>query len=407
MIDPQSRRATLVIPTILAGLSMIGPFSTDTPMPAFPAMRADFGVGSDRLQLLISAYLFAFGAMAIFHGPLSDALGRKPVMVWGVSAYGLASVGAALAPNLSTLLVCRVLQGLCAGGGVIVSRTIIRDLYAGAQAQRLMSRVAMIFGIAPVVAPMAGGLLLQVWSWRSIFWGQAVMAVVLVVAVQWALPETHSSARRVPLAVRSVARSVAAVFRNAAYERLAWAGGLMQGAWFVYVGGAAIVVGDLLGRGELDYWMLFGPLVVGMTCGSWVSSRAAGRVAGRALVAAGFALELVGALVNVGLSGLADETGAVAYAVTGPALMTFGAAMAFPAIQLALLDLFPASRGAAASGSTFLGLTINAVVTAGVTPLVATSLRHVALASLALLLASGVLWGWHAARPAGLIDEHR
>jgi hypothetical protein len=83
MIDPRSRRATLVIPALLAGLSMLGPFSTDTPLPAFASMRAEFGVGSDRLQLIISAYLFAFGAMAIFHGPLSDALGRKPVMVGG------------------------------------------------------------------------------------------------------------------------------------------------------------------------------------------------------------------------------------------------------------------------------------------------------------------------------------
>lgn len=395
MIDPRSRRATLVIPALLAGLSMLGPFSTDTPLPAFASMRAEFGVGSDRLQLIISAYLFAFGAMAIFHGPLSDALGRKPVMVWGVAAYGLASVVAAIAPTLTVLLICRVLQGLCAGGGVIVSRTVIRDLYTGPQAQRLMSRVAMIFGIAPVVAPLAGGALLQVWSWRSIFWTQAALAVILTVAVRLVLPETHPPARRTPLAARSVVRSVVAVFGDAAYERMAWGGGLMQASWFVYVGGAAIVVGDLLGRGELDYWMLFGPLVLGMTVGSWVSGRAAGRVGGRALVSAGFGVALIGALVNVALAALADRDHTVWYAVTGPTLMTLGAATAFPTIQLALLDCFPSRRGAAASGSTFLGLTISAVVTAVVVPVASGSLRQVALAALALMLVSGLLWAWH------------
>lgn len=393
MIDPRSRRAAVVILLVLAGLSMLGPFSIDTPFPGFPQMRADFGVDAETLQLTVSAYLFAFGLMSIFHGPISDAIGRKPVMVGGVAAYGLASLGAALAPTIEVLIGLRVLQGLFAGGGVIVSRTIIRDLYAGAQAQRLMSRVAMIFGIAPALAPIVGGLILQVGPWEWIFLFQTLMAISLVAAVVWVLPETHPPGERTPLAVGAIVASLGRVLRTGRYQRVAWAACLSQSAWFTYIGGAAIVVVDLLGRSELDFWMLFGPIVAGMTLGSWVSGRAAGRITGRALVRTGYVILLAAAVLNLVLVSRPGPA-AVAPTVLGPALMGFGQAMLFPTTQLALLDMFPQARGAAASGVTFLGLTLSALV-AAVLPLYGTSLRDIALGSLALVLASGVLWGWH------------
>lgn len=393
MIDPRSRRAAAVIPLVLAGLSMLGPFSIDTPFPGFPQMREEFGVGSETLQLTVSAYLFAFGLMSIFHGPISDALGRKPVMVGGVAAYGLASLGAALAPTIEVLVGFRLLQGLFAGGGVIVSRTIIRDLYAGAEAQRLMSRVAMIFGIAPAVAPIVGGLILQIGPWEWIFYFQTLMALVLVAAVQWVLPETHPPARRTRLAVRALLGSLWQVCRSGRYQRVAWAACLSQAAWFTYVGGAAIIVVDLLGRTELDFWMLFGPLVAGMTVGSWLSGRAAGRISGLALVRAGYVVMLGAAVFNVVLTSRPGPP-TVALTVIGPGLMGVGQSMLFPTTQLALLDIFPRARGAAASGATFLGLTLSAAVSA-VLPSYATSTRNIAIGSLVLVLASGVLWGWH------------
>jgi DHA1 family bicyclomycin/chloramphenicol resistance-like MFS transporter len=122
-------RARVVLPFVLASVSMLGPFSIDTAFPAFVHIQGDFGVGVEATQQLVSAYLLAFGVMSVFHGPISDAVGRKPVMVAGLVGYLLASVGCALAPNMAVLLVFRVLQGLLAGGGVIVSRTVVRDLY--------------------------------------------------------------------------------------------------------------------------------------------------------------------------------------------------------------------------------------------------------------------------------------
>ena len=152
-VTTESRRKLSVFaPLLLALLSSVGPFAIDTAFPAFPQMGRDLAVGGPALQWTISAYLFAFGVMSIFHGPLSDALGRRPVIIGGMALFALASVGCALAPSLPMLLFFRVLQGLSAGGGVIVSRTVIRDVYEGSDAQRLMSRVTMIFALAPAIA---------------------------------------------------------------------------------------------------------------------------------------------------------------------------------------------------------------------------------------------------------------
>ena len=130
-------RVVVLIPFVLALLSMIGPFSIDTPFPAFDRMGEDLGVPTHELQLVVSAYLLPFAVMSIFHGPLSDAVGRRPVLVGGMAVYAVASVACAFAPSLGWLLAGRVAQGLAAGAATIVSRTVIRDLYEGPVAQRL------------------------------------------------------------------------------------------------------------------------------------------------------------------------------------------------------------------------------------------------------------------------------
>jgi DHA1 family bicyclomycin/chloramphenicol resistance-like MFS transporter len=394
------RRLTIAVPIVLAALSMLGPFSIDTPFPAFQEMGHDFGVGADPMQLVVSVYLLAFAVMSLLHGPLSDAVGRKPVMVAGVLAYALGSVGCALSTSLPVLLVFRVVQGLSAGGGVIVSRTVVRDMFAGPEAQRLMSRVAMIFGLAPAVAPVIGGLILQVGPWPAIFAFLTVVGVLLALAVVVVLPETHPVERRTPLAVRSILAGLAEIGRDSRFHRVAWAGALSFGGQFLYIGGAAIFVVDLLHRGELDFWMFFVPMIAGFVGGSWVSARAAGRVTGRHLVTAGLGFAVVAGVVNLVVSSL--PVGAtVPYAVIGPMLIALGVATAYPTIQLTMLDMFPARRGAAASMGGFLQLLLNAVLTAVAVPLVAGTVQTLALAALVLAAAGFALWTWH------LAVEHR
>ncbi|MDT0215472.1 multidrug effflux MFS transporter [Rothia sp. ARF10] len=393
------RHAGLLLTLVLAGMAMLGPFSIDTPFPAFAQMRGEFGVGIDEMQLVVSAYMLAFAVMTPFHGPLSDAVGRKPVVVGALAAYTLSSIGCALSPNLSVLLFFRVLQGLSAGGSTIIGRTIIRDLFDGAEAQRVMSRVMMIFGLAPAVAPIIGGLLLGLGPWPTIFWFIGAFALVLAGVVLVVVPETHPRERRRPLRVGPMLRDLVHVARDGQFERMGWAITLVFAGQFIYIGGAAIFVVDLLGKGEGDFWQFFVPMISGVIVGSWVSGRAAGRVSARRLITWSFAVSVLAAVLNVGL---AEAFGPeLPWAVVGPSLIAVGTGAAFPTIQVALLDLFPHVRGAAASVAGVMPLATNAVVAALLTPLVTGSVATLAVASLALVVLGCLMWVWHLLADAG------
>jgi DHA1 family bicyclomycin/chloramphenicol resistance-like MFS transporter len=390
-----------MIPFVLAMLSMIGPFSIDTPFPAFAQMGEALEVSTVELQLVVTAYMLAFAAMSIFHGPISDALGRKPVIVWSLVVYAVASVGCAFAPSLGWLLVGRVVQGLAAGGSTIVSRTIIRDLFDGAEAQRLMSQVAVLFGVAPALAPIVGGLLVQVGPWQTVFWFMAALAVVLVVASLVLLPESHPPERRVPLRVGEVVRGLTAVVRVPAFHRIAWAGTLVFAAQFLYIGGASIFVVDLLGEGELDFWKLFVPMIGLMMAGSVLSGRLGPVVTSTHLVSIGYAVSTVGALLGVVIA-LTPAGEVLPWAAAGVALVAFGNGLAYPNLQLLMLDLVPTRRGAVVSAGSFITLVVNAVSAAVVAPVAGGSVLGFAVTAAVLVVLGWALWRWHlhAARAA-------
>ncbi|MEO5662988.1 MAG: multidrug effflux MFS transporter [Nocardioides sp.] len=389
-------RFVALIPLVLAMLSMIGPFSIDTPFPAFPHIRDEFGVTTEQLQLIVTAYLLAFAAMSIFHGPLSDSLGRRPVILGSVAVYAVASMACTFAPTFELLLAGRVLQGLSAGGATIVSRTVIRDMYEGEQAQRLMSRVALIFGLAPAIAPIVGGGLLQIGPWELVFAFQVFLGAVLIIATIVVLPETHPVSARVPLRVGEIVRGLTEVARQPAFHRLAWAGTFGFGAQFLYIGGAAIFVVDLLGLGELDFWVLFVPMIGSMMVGSFISGHTAGLMTQRTLVSLGYTATLVGGVIGVGFAASPLATD-LPWAIIGPSLIGLGNGMAYPSIQLMTLDLVPTRRGAVMSCSTFLVLIFNAVAAVALTPYVATSTLGLALAALVITALGSLCWAWHCA----------
>lgn len=392
----RSPRFVALIPLVLAMLSMIGPFSIDTPFPAFPRIGDEFDVGTEQLQLLVTAYLLSFAAMSIFHGPLSDSLGRRPVILVSVGVYVLGSLACTVAPTFELLLAGRIVQGLSAGGATIVSRTVIRDMYDGEQAQRLMSRVALIFGLAPAIAPIIGGGVLQLGSWHLVFAFQALLGVVLIAATLLMLPETHPVSARVPLRVGEIVRGLVEVGSQPAFHRLGWAGTLGFAAQFLYIGGAAIFVVDLLGLGELDFWVLFVPMIGSMMVGSWVSGRTAGYVTPRKLVSIGYTVTVVGGLVGVALAASPLDTD-LPWAIIGPSLLGLGNGMAYPSIQLMTLDLVPTRRGAVMSCATFLTLSFNAVAAVALTPYVAASTFGLALTALGVSGLGSLCWAWHCA----------
>ncbi|MDE2300606.1 MAG: Bcr/CflA family efflux MFS transporter, partial [Burkholderiales bacterium] len=175
---------------LLACLGMLGPFSIDTYLPAFTGIASAIGATPVQMQQTLSAYLFGFALMNLFHGALSDSFGRRPVVLWGLAVFTLASIGCAMSQQIGALVLFRALQGMSAGAGIVVSRAVIRDMYPPADAQRVMSQVTIYFGVAPAVAPMVGGFLFVHASWHAIFWFLTAVGALLWVANWRLLPET-------------------------------------------------------------------------------------------------------------------------------------------------------------------------------------------------------------------------
>jgi len=378
---------------LLGGLAMFGPFSIDTIFPAFPAMAAQLGADKLAMQQTISMYLVGYALMSVVHGPLSDAVGRRRVILGGLSVFTLASVGCALATDLTTLLVFRMVQGLSAGVGLIVGRAVIRDVLHGDDAQRLMSQVSMIFGIAPAIAPMIGGWILGWSRWPMIFWFLVLFSLVLLMATWWWLPETHPQDARLELRPRRLARDYLAILFNTRFQRLAAAAAFNFGALFLYIASAPAYVLDLLRLDERQFGWFFVPTIGGMIVGAWLSGRAAGRISGGRLVTIGFSVSAVAALFNVGYN-LSTDALQLPWAVLPMSLNAFGIALVFPILTLAVLDMYPRQRGSASSLQAFTALVSNALIAGVVSPWLSGNGLWLAVAAGLFTAAGWAFWRW-------------
>jgi len=382
-------RARLAV--LLGALSMFGALSIDTIFPAFPAMGADFGASKLAMQQTIAVYLIAYALMSLLHGPVSDARGRKWVILAGVAVFTLASIGCALSPSLEWLLAFRALQGLSAGVGLIVSRAIVRDCLDGADAQRLLSTITMIFGIAPAIAPIIGGWILGFTDWTGIFWFLALWGGAIGLAVLAWLPETHPPERRHPFRAAQLWHGNLAMLRNPAMRRLALAGSFNFGALFLYIASAPAFVIDLLGLNEQQFAWFFVPMIGGMMLGAFTSGRLAGRMSATRQVRIGFAICASALVLNIGYN-LLVSVPLLPWAVLPMVINAFGIALVFPVLSLAILDQYPKQRGAASSLQAFISLGFNALLAGLVSPLVSGSGLALALTASTSTLVAWLLW---------------
>ena len=378
---------------VLGALAMFGPFSIDTVFPAFGAMAHDLGATPVAVQQTISVYLLGFGVMSLFHGAISDAIGRRPVILAGIALFALASVGCALSPDLPTLLAFRFVQGLCAGVGMIVGRAVIRDVFDGEDAQRLMAQVSMIFSIAPALAPIVGGWILGVGAWQAIFWFLAAFGVALGLLVWRMLPETHARERRLPLHPGVLIGNYLAMLRHRRFLWLVAVTTLNFAALFLYISSAPVVVLRHLGMGEQDFGWFFVPVISGMLVGSWVTGHVAGRFGVRTMVATGFGCALVATSVNLGYAAMAAPF-AYPWGVLPLVLLSFGVALVFPQLMLQMLDLYPNQRGSASSMQAFLSLMFQAGVAGILSPALSSHPAWLACAALVLSGLAFGLWRW-------------
>jgi MFS transporter, DHA1 family, multidrug resistance protein len=377
---------------LLACLGMLGPFSIDTYLPAFSGIAIAIGATPVEMQQTLSAYLFGFALMNLFHGALSDSFGRRPVVLWGLVVFTLASVGCALSQHIGALVFFRALQGMSAGAGIVVSRAVIRDMFPPADAQRVMSQVTIYFGAAPAVAPIVGGFLFVHVGWHAIFWFLTGIGVVLWAANLRLLPETLHPSQRQPIDARNLLRGYWQMGTSARFMMLALASGIPFNGMFLYVLSAPVFLGVHLGLGPGQFFWFFMLTIGGIMSGAWLSGRLAGRIKPQHQIRHGFLIMLLVSIANLVLNLL--FTAQVWWALVPLAIYAFGWALMVPVVTLMVLDLVPERRGMASSLQACVGSVANGVVAGVIAPLVMHSTVWLAVASLLMMSIGMVAWIW-------------
>jgi len=383
---------TWALAALLACLGMLGPFSIDTYLPAFTGIAQAIGASPVEMQQTLSAYLFGFAVMNLFHGALSDSFGRKPVVLVGLVVFTLASVGCALSQHIGALVFFRALQGMSAGAGIVVSRAVIRDMFPPADAQRVMSQVTIYFGVAPAVAPMMGGFLFIHAGWHAIFWFLTGVGVVLFGIVWRLLPETLHDTQRQPFNVRNLLRGYWELAGNPRFLMLALASGIPFNGMFLYVLSAPIFLGESLRLEPGEFFWFFVLTIAGIMAGAFLSGRMAGKVKTTHQIRYGFVIMASVSIANLVLNLL--FVAEAWWALIPLALYAFGWAMMVPVVTLLVLDLVPERRGMASSLQACVGSAANGVVAGVVAPLVMHSPIALAGTSLGFMGIGVVAWLW-------------
>ena len=351
---------------LLAALSALGPFSIDTYLPSFHEIAEKLGATQLQVQQTLAAYLVAFAVMTLWHGAISDRFGRRRVILIALACFGLASAGCAVASSIEQLWFWRAMQGVTAGAGMVVSRAIVRDLYDGADAQRLMAQITMMFALAPAIAPVIGGWLQTFFGWRSVFAFLVLSTAALWVACWKLLPETLPPEKRQSLKPAYLGRTYWKVMSSPPFLFACAAISLNFGGFFVYVLSAPVFLMQHLGVHETGFLWLFGPAMAGMIGGSWLSGRLAGKISFSRTIALGYLLMAIAAIANLGLNIALPP--ALPWSVMPIFVYTLGMSLTMPCLSILALDPFPAQRGLAASCQSFFQSSFNTVIAALIAP---------------------------------------
>ena len=368
---------------LLAVLGMLGPFSIDTYLPAFAGIAASLGATPLQMQQTLSAYLFGFAFMALFHGAISDSFGRRPVVLWGLAVFTVASAGCALAQSIGQLIFFRGLQGLSTGAGIVIARAVVRDMYPPHQAQKVMSQITIYFGVAPAIAPLLGGWLLIHSSWHAIFWFLTAVGVALWIANFRLLPETLHLSQRQHFHPRNLLAGYWQLGADPRFLLLALASGVPFNGVFLYVLSAPVFLGEHLHLLPQQFFWFFLVVITGIMAGAWVSGRVAGQRTPKRQIRDGFVIMLCIGVLNLMANILLEAH--VAWALLPLGIFAFGWAMMVPVVTLLVLDLHPERRGMASSLQMFIGSTANGIVAGLVSPWVMHSTVALATASLCMM----------------------
>jgi DHA1 family bicyclomycin/chloramphenicol resistance-like MFS transporter len=331
---------------VLGLLSTFGPISLDLYLPALPQLAAELSSSASAAQLSITACLLGLAVGQLVAGPLSDRLGRRRPLIVGLALYVITSAACAFAPSILLLLVLRLLQGLSGAAGLVIARAVARDLYSGRTLVIFFSRLTLISGLAPVLAPVLGGQLSRVMTWRGIFGVLAAFGVVLLLAGAFGLRETLPPARRTPGGVRTTLRGFRLLLKDRFFVGAALSSGLVGASMFAYIAGGTFVLQEIYGLSAQGFSFVFGVNSLAIMAMSQLGGALARSWAPDRVLALGLLVNLAGAtaLVVTVLTGLP-----LPFLIGSLLVMVSAVGLVFPtSTALALAD-YPERAGAASS----------------------------------------------------------
>ncbi len=290
---------------VLGLLSCIGPFAIDMYLPAMPDIGAALGTDVQGMQTTVTAYFIAFGLAQLIYGPWADAAGRKRPLYVGIGIFLIGSLICTLAPSSEWLIVGRAVQGLGGAALMVVPRAIIRDLYTGHAATKLMAAVMLVISVSPMLAPLAGSGLMAVAGWRAIFAALLVAGVLSLLVLTFAQPETLAKADRQPLDFAAMRRGAKVLLTDRGFLGLTFLGGFGMASFFVFIASASFVYTQGFGLSPTGFSLAFAINAIGFFASSQMASGLGLRFGSRrviAVAATGFALTTV-ALFGVALAG--------------------------------------------------------------------------------------------------------
>ncbi|MCK9989092.1 MAG: MFS transporter, DHA1 family, multidrug resistance protein [Rugosibacter sp.] len=332
---------------LIAILTAIGPFSITMYLPAFPNISTTLGATPVEVQQTLAAYLIPFAFMMLWHGSISDAIGRRKVILAGLFVYTLAALICLFAQNILMLSIGRALQGMAAGAGMSVGRATVLDLLKGAAAQRLMARISMLFALAPAISPLLGSVLSTAFGWRAVFVFLSCLGASLFVGVWKLLPETLPVASRQPFKAGALFRAYIQALSMPKFTFLCLALGLCVNGSMIFVLSAPHYLESIADTRFSSFAALFSCVACGMAAGSYVNSRAAGKLSPKKTLQLGFGIMLLACLINIAIVLLLPR--GLLQNVIAVLIYTFGLAITMPSLQLMALEQLPTRRGLASS----------------------------------------------------------
>lgn len=384
------RPGTFALTALLAALSAVGPLTTDMYLPSLPDIARQLDASTAQVQLTISAYLIGFAVGQILYGPISDRHGRKPVLLGAIALYCVASLACALSNSIEMLIVARAFQALGGSGGIVLTRAIVRDIYSGAHAGRELSLIGSVMALAPVLAPILGGLIQTGFGWRATFL-TLVAAGLAGSAIVWSLlPETLSTRAAEPVSIASVLRSYRVIARNRAYLAYLAITSASYAGLFAWISGSAFVLQDLYGLAPFDFGVAFALGSIGYMTGSALAARLVVRVGLDGVLGLGGCACAAGGLAMVAAVAL-GLTSSISL-VLPVAVYLAGLGMVLPQGIAGAMTPFPERAGAASSLFGFMQQGAAAVCGAMVGWFLGQSAWPLAIGVAAMGCATLVLW---------------